>query len=169
MNTDAFEKLQSLVKMAGTINGRKKFQKMVHILKAKGVDFQESFDFHYYGPYSVDLQLEIDEMTSQGLLNEQKYNSTFIYEVNSGDDDIDVSDDTLSSRAGLIRYLNDQAPQVLELVSTFYYLKDHGYQDMDKIVKKAEMLKTHLKSRIQEARDVFCAIEEIKTPAETVS
>jgi hypothetical protein len=40
---------------------------------------------------------------------------------------------------------------------------------MDKIVKKAEMLKTHLKSRIQEARDVFCAIEEIKTPAETVS
>jgi len=167
MNTEAFEKLQSLVKMAGTINGRKKFQKMVHILKARRVDFQQSFDFHYYGPYSVDLQLEIDEMTSQGLLNEQKHNNTFIYAVNSGDDDI--AEDTLRSRADLIRYLNDQAPQVLELVSTFYYLKDHGYQDMDKIVKKTEMLKTHLKSRIQEARGVFYAIEEIKTPVETVS
>ena len=58
-----FEKILALIKLTDNkIDGRTKFQKIVYILKNNGVNFEEQFKYHYFGPYSPELQLEIEEL-----------------------------------------------------------------------------------------------------------
>lgn len=158
MKNNSFAMLEALLAEVGQIRGRKKFQKIVHILKVKGADFNESFDYHYFGPYSSELQLELDEMTSKGILKEEEgangcYEYSLAYEGKDVAEKIPYSD--------LANYLNNQQPQVLELVSTFYYLLEHGVKDFDTAVQKAAALKPHLAHRIETAKEVYDFVEKI--------
>jgi uncharacterized protein YwgA len=83
MLTSHLNKILSLVNEAGRIQGRTKFQKIVYILKIKGANFNERFSYHYYGPYSSDLQLEIEELVDRQILNQQNFNPSS-YKVGNG-------------------------------------------------------------------------------------
>lgn len=58
------------ISTAGEISGRKKLQKIVYIAKKLSFPFHEKFQFHFYGPYSEELTLRIEELCDMGYLNE---------------------------------------------------------------------------------------------------
>jgi uncharacterized protein YwgA len=60
------------------IAGRTTFQKMIFILQNKPpwTKLKYSFIPHDYGPYSQELQVDIDDLIASGLLRELHYHSS---------------------------------------------------------------------------------------------
>jgi len=71
LDDENFEKRRSLLlwvlKQAGEIRGRTRFQKMI-LIGQKELGLPDFFDFskHYYGPYSWDLTEAIEDLILQG-------------------------------------------------------------------------------------------------------
>ncbi|CAM5365489.1 hypothetical protein [Bacillus safensis FO-36b] [Bacillus safensis subsp. safensis] len=63
-------KLMKVFSESGEIVGRKKLQKMIYIAKKLDLPFYEKYDFHFYGPYSEELTLRIEELCNLGFLDE---------------------------------------------------------------------------------------------------
>src|SRR5262249_38316004 len=62
--------LARLVEWAGTLNSRKRLQKVVFLLQASGCPFDAEYILHHYGPYSHEVARLSDEMVQVGLLEE---------------------------------------------------------------------------------------------------
>lgn len=162
MNPQEYSKLLSLLNLSKRIDGRTKFQKIVYILQSHGIDFNKSFRYHYYGPYSAELQLEIEELASRGIVNEITEEPkpgyiTYKYEVSDAsklNDNID-----LQNKEDIIEYLNEKDSQELELISTLFFLRDKGIKNENALKQKTISLKPHLKNRIEEAFESFNYIE----------
>jgi len=59
------------------IEGRTKLQKLVFLLKKlHRIDFSYHFTPYFYGPYSSDLQTDIDYLVSLGLVTEARESTT---------------------------------------------------------------------------------------------
>ena len=152
---EAFKKLMGVVHTAGNIHGRKKLQKMVYLLQKAGLDFNKTFRYHYYGPYSTELQLEIDALVDMSLLTESRNGYAYGYSI-AGGNDAHAGGYEFSKRiSSLIDYLNGVPAQVLELASTFAYLGERGYGDFDAVQKKALALKPDLASKASSAKEVY--------------
>ncbi len=65
-------KLMKVFSDSGEIIGRKKLQKIIYIAKKMQYPFYEKYDFHFYGPYSEELTLRIEELCNLGFLDEVK-------------------------------------------------------------------------------------------------
>ncbi len=64
--------LQLIDYLGGSIEGRKKLQKLVYLIQHKGGPFKEVFQYHLYGPFSEQLANELEEMRGFGLVEEIK-------------------------------------------------------------------------------------------------
>jgi uncharacterized protein len=62
--------LAKLVQWAGTLNSRKRLQKVAFLLQAAGCPFDAEYTLHHYGPYSQEVARLSDEMVQVGLLDE---------------------------------------------------------------------------------------------------
>jgi len=63
--------LAKLVHTCGTIEGRKKLQKLVHLLQSTGCGgFTQEFGYLHYGPYSPQLREEVEQLERLGLVKE---------------------------------------------------------------------------------------------------
>lgn len=62
--------LAKLVEWAGTLNTRKRLQKVTFLLQASGCPFEAEYILHHYGPYSQEVARLSDEMVEVGLLEE---------------------------------------------------------------------------------------------------
>lgn len=65
-------KLMKVFSDSGEIVGRKKAQKIIYIAKKLELPFYEKYDFHFYGPYSEELTLQVEELCNLGFLHEVK-------------------------------------------------------------------------------------------------
>ena len=65
-------KIMHAIAESGEVVGRKKLQKMIYIAKKLEFPFREKFQFHFYGPYSEELTLRVEELCNMGFLNEVK-------------------------------------------------------------------------------------------------
>ncbi|SHM90159.1 hypothetical protein SAMN05660826_02290 [Caldanaerovirga acetigignens] len=77
-----YENIYSILKLVSSVNliyGRKKFQKIVQILQAFGFPFEQRYVYHLFGPYSQELQNDIDMMVESGLLIENISGGTYIF------------------------------------------------------------------------------------------
>lgn len=130
-----------LLSIAGEIDGRKKIQKIVYILKSLGANFVENFYFHYYGPYSDTLTIELEELKMMNIIEEEKNDSglfpKYRYKLKK---EIDIQHN-LDKYKDLIEKLNNQKSRFLELVSTIIYFEHEGYP-RDKIVNKIKIVKS---------------------------
>lgn len=157
-------KLISLIQIAQPIEGRKKLQKIVYILQNEDVDFGKVFKYAIYGPYSVDLQLEINKLVLHNVLNETtERNSSYSYVFNNENHyyPSPVSDQEVKSKESLIKYLNSSSSQELELVATIYFLKNKGeeYADDEMVKIKIDYLKPHLSNKIDSAFRIYNLIK----------
>ena len=66
----------------GKIEGRKRFQKTVFLLQEQfGIEFSYRFTSYLYGPYSSQLQNDIDVLTRTGYLKASKIGYLFFYKI----------------------------------------------------------------------------------------
>lgn len=63
--------LAKIVDWAGTLQSRKRMQKVAFLLQKKGCPIGADFNLHHYGPYSQEVSRLADEMVRSGMLDEQ--------------------------------------------------------------------------------------------------
>lgn len=153
-----FKNLLSLLKIAGQIDGRIKLQKITYILKNNGVNFEEDFKYHHYGPYSGDLQLKLEELIDNNVITENGSNP-YLYKL-SDDYSMQIDESDLKDKKELILFLTKQHFRDLELVATIYYLLNQGYTGKA-LENKLKILKPNLVNRINNAFNILKKIEKI--------
>jgi uncharacterized protein len=127
--------LGQLLKTAGNIRGRKKLQKIVHLLQSlRGVRFGYSFQFSFFGPYSADLKADMDQLTREGLINETPSSTstgltTFDFSLSGAMEKLleDVHAASPSGWDDLAVKLNAKSAQDLEGISTIVFLERMGW------------------------------------------
>jgi len=158
-----YANLIELLRISGKIEGRKKLQKMVYILKNLGADFKEDFYFHYYGPYSDVLTIELEELKSINVIKEDvkehdNYFPTYTYELNI--DDIGVKGD-LENYKEVIYRLNSENSRFLELVATIMYFKEEKKYEKEDIIRKIKIVKSDKNYTDEEIKRAFDFLETI--------
>lgn len=153
-----FEQTYKLVKFfkeSKRINGRKKLQKTIHLLQHFGNDFDMNYYYHYYGPYSSDLQAEVQFLVDQGLVKEERLFDGYIYNITDRGEDFlksfeekfDVDDSSLFFDK--LDALKEKNASFLEVLSTFVYLLESGY-DKELAIEKTKELKANLSHLLED-------------------
>ena len=62
--------LAKIVDWAGTLETRKRMQKVVYLLQVAGCPLGADYTLHHYGPYSQEVARLTDEMVQTGILTE---------------------------------------------------------------------------------------------------
>jgi hypothetical protein len=144
----------SIFEVVGKVHGRKKFQKMVYLLKVAGSRMPFNYEYHYYGPYSAELQAELSDLDQQGFLHETTDDETYVYEITDKGrkfkEVLDRNGMTVDVDRELVQSMAQQSSQFLEMVSTYAFLVDAGYEP-GAAKNKAIELKPHLKDLVNQA------------------
>lgn len=162
-----FEKEYALLKLfegAQRVEGRKKLQKTVYLLQITGIPFNMKYKYHYYGPYSAELQSQVDALVDYSLLREKNDGDTYVYEItDKGREFIqkyrETSGDDISLPLELVDRILSYPATILELASTYAYLIDMGYTN-EMAHSKALELKPHLRSYIDKAEIFYSSLTQ---------
>ncbi|HHZ00578.1 MAG TPA: hypothetical protein GYA03_05735 [Tissierellia bacterium] len=143
-------RLLRLFEAIGEINGRKRLQKMFFIIQSLGYDLDLDYTYHNYGPYSSQLQAEVDFQIQEKLINEEFISNTYVYKLQDEGKQLlqKLYDNGLTGFSpnvpeNVIEKLRSQETKFLELVSTIIYLRDFGFEG-ESLKGKVDDLKPHL-------------------------
>jgi len=153
-------KLLSLFRQVETISGRKKLQKIVYLLQDQGFDLEMDYSYYHYGPYSAELQAEVEELVESGFVVEEKTSKGYEYHftkkgsefLRSMEEQFEFQEVCLDTTQ--LKLLNEQSSQFLELVSTYAFLLKKDYKPEQSLDKTKE-LKPHLAEYIDNVRDFY--------------
>lgn len=157
-------KLMQAIAAAGEIVGRKKLQKMIYIAKKVDFPFQERFGFHFYGPYSEELTLRVEELCNMGFLNEVKENKggyvQYRYTLTDpGKEFLSVNEVDMPFLEDCLVDMNEQNARFLELVSTVLYFDNLAKEEVAEKVFTLKSSQRYTKEEIDAAYDY---IESLK-------
>ncbi|PGT89601.1 MULTISPECIES: YwgA family protein [Bacillaceae] len=157
-------KLMKVISSAGEIIGRKKLQKMIYIAKKIDLPFYEKYNFHFYGPYSEELTLRIEELCNLGFLEEvhEKKGGYFQYRyslTDTGSEFLGHYDLDMPPLKECMLNLNEQSSRFLELVSTVLYFE--GLTE-EEVKEKVFTLKSKQRYTEEEIADAYEYIKSIK-------
>lgn len=160
-------KLMKVFSSSGEITGRKKLQKMIYIAKKINLPFYEKYDFHFYGPYSEELTLRIEELCNLGFLNEmhEKKGGYFQYRYSlteAGEEFLANYEPDMPPMEECMQDLNGQSARFLELVSTVLYFDS---LEKEEVKEKVFTLKSKQKYTEEEISQAYEYIEAIRTKA----
>ena len=158
-------KLMKVISSAGEIIGRKKLQKMIYIAKKVNLPFYEKYNFHFYGPYSEELTLRIEELCNLGFIEEvhEKKGGYFQYRYSlteSGSEFLGHYDRELPPLKDCMVDLNEQSSRFLELVSTVLYFE--GLEPLE-VKEKVFTLKSKQRYTEDELDEAYKYIKKIRT------
>ncbi|MEG9461532.1 MAG: YwgA family protein [Bacillus amyloliquefaciens] len=144
--------------------GRKKLQKIIYIAKKMQYPFYEKYDFHFYGPYSEELTLRIEELCNLGFLDEvkEKKGGYFQYRYSlteTGAEFLHHAELTMPDMKKYIDSVNSRSSRFLELVSTILYFD--GLEAEEK-KEKVFTIKSKQKYTDEEYDEALHYIEELK-------
>ena len=153
---DDHAKVMQAVLAAGEIIGRKKLQKMIYIAKKMDFPFQERFQFHFYGPYSEELTLRVEELCNMGFLNEVKEKKGGYYQyrytlTDSGKEFLSLNEVEMPMLDGCLVDMNDQNARFLELVSTVLYFDNLPKEEVTNKVFTLKSSQRYTEAEIAEA------------------
>lgn len=148
--------LLSLFEKARKVEGRKKLQKVIYLLKLDNVPFEMEYKYHHYGPYSAELQSEINHLVMHGLIEESHKSEMYIYEISEKGNEFlksyrEMTPEVFDIPDELLKTLLASGTNVLEMASTYAFLLEMGYKDKEAEEKTIE-LKDHLKYCLEEAK-----------------
>jgi len=163
-------KLMGALAVSGEIVGRKKLQKMIYIAKKLSFPFQEKFEFHFYGPYSEELTLRIEELTNLGFVKEVKEKKggyvQYRYTVtDEGHEFLNMYEQELPGLDACLIEMNGQNARFLELVSTVMYF---DALPKDEVKEKIFTLKAKQHYTEEEISQAYDYIEKLKKIAKPV-
>ncbi|AWI13939.1 MULTISPECIES: YwgA family protein [Bacillaceae] len=159
-------KILHAIRTAKEVVGRKKLQKMIYIAKRLSFPYQEKFDFHFYGPYSEELTLQVEELVNMGFLDEvkEKKGGYFQYRyqlTKNGGEFLELFEQKLPSTLDeCINDMNKKSSRFLELVSTVLYFDALPREDIYKKISQVKSKQRYTKEEIDEA---FQYIESLKS------
>jgi uncharacterized protein len=143
--------LLRLIAVCEQVEGRKKLQKIVHILREAGYPFPFRYGYHFHGPFSAELKGEIDSLVTDGLIDEipgeTLYdNRMYSYRLSKEAEEFCLGDDRHPEPqwASLARILNEKPAQELEAISTLIYLVRSGFRE-EALADRFAQLKPHLR------------------------
>ncbi|GMV50925.1 MAG: hypothetical protein AMXMBFR67_24680 [Nitrospira sp.] len=129
----------AIVSTSGKVEGRKRLQKMVHLVKQSGADIPVAFRIHHYGPFSEDVANSAEMMVFEGELEEDIEKAgpydTFQYLYSTK-----RTPSVSSKLREMIMKLNQYSTVELEVASTIAFFQAEGL-DHDKAVEQAKVLK----------------------------
>ncbi|MBT2696955.1 YwgA family protein [Bacillus sp. ISL-40] len=157
-------KLMQAVMVSGEIIGRKKLQKMIYIAKKVAFPFHERFQFHFYGPYSEELTLRVEELCNMGFLNEvkEKKGGYFQYRytlTEPGKEFLSVNEVEMPFLQDCLVDMNEQNARFLELVSTILYFDNLSKEEVSNKVFTLKASQRYTEAEIDEA---YQYIESLK-------
>lgn len=157
-------KLMKVFSDSGEIIGRKKLQKIIYIAKKMQYPFYEKYDFHFYGPYSEELTLRIEELCNLGFLDEVKEKKGGYYQyryslTETGAEFLHHAELTMPDMKHYIDSVNSRSSRFLELVSTILYFD--GLEAEEK-KEKVFTIKSKQKYTDEEYDEALHYIEELK-------
>jgi uncharacterized protein YwgA len=157
-------KLMQAVMVSGEIIGRKKLQKMIYIAKKVAFPFHERFQFHFYGPYSEELTLRVEELCNMGFLNEvkEKKGGYFQYRytlTEPGKEFLSVNEVEMPFLQDCLVDMNEQNARFLELVSTVLYFDNLPKEE---VANKVFTLKASQRYTEAEIDEAYRYIESLK-------
>ncbi|MBU8881002.1 YwgA family protein [Bacillus sp. FJAT-29790] len=149
------------------IVGRKKLQKMVYIAKKIAFPFQERFQFHFYGPYSEELTLRVEELCNMGFLNEVKEKKGGYYQyrytlTENGKEFLSLNEVAMPNIEDCLTDMNDQNARFLELVSTVLYFDNLPKEEVQ---EKIFTLKSKQRYTEEEVETAYQYIESLREKA----
>lgn len=160
-------KLMQAIMVSGEIVGRKKLQKMIYIAKKIAYPFQERFQFHFYGPYSEELTLRVEELCNMGFLNEVKEKKGGYYQyryslTDPGREFLSLNEINMPFLEDCLLDMNHQNARFLELVSTVLYFDNLA---KDEVAEKVFTLKSKQRYTEAEVEEAYQYIEALKEKA----
>ncbi|MEH7123317.1 YwgA family protein [Bacillus sp. JJ1503] len=150
------------------IIGRKRLQKMVYIAKKLEFPFQERFQFHFYGPYSEELTLRVEELCNMGFLNEVKEKKGGYYQyrytlTENGKEFLSLNEEvTMPNLQDCLTDMNSQNARFLELVSTVLFFENLPKEEVQ---EKIFTLKSKQRYTEEEVETAYQYIESLKEKA----
>lgn len=162
MNSSFVTLAQLLICTEG-VTGRKKLQKMVHILQTQGVDFGFDFRLALYGAYSSSLSSQVEELVEFGLIDESPGSSggyptsSFIARerlINALDT---LQECHFPAWSELAKSLNEKSSRELEGISTVLYLEKAGLAG-ESLKEQFQAIKPHLSGDFEAAKSYVAAL-----------
>ncbi|MFS0821284.1 YwgA family protein [Bacillus sp. 1P02SD] len=149
---------------AGEITGRKKLQKMIYIAKKIDYPFYEKYNFHFYGPYSEELTLRVEELCNLGFLDEVKEKKGGYYQyryslTEKGEQFLGHYQLDMPPLDGCMQALNSQSARFLELVSTVLYFEG---LDKEEVKEKVFTLKAKQRYTEEEIDEAYQYIDSLR-------
>ncbi|WP_174734742.1 YwgA family protein [Mesobacillus harenae] len=160
-------KIIHAVAVSGEVVGRKKLQKMIYIAKKMNFPFQERFQFHFYGPYSEELTLRVEELCNMGFLNEAKEDKGNYFQyryslTDSGKEFLGLNSIEMPSLQDCLGDINGQSARFLELVSTILYFDNLPETE---VIEKVHTLKKSQRYTDEEMAQAFGFINGLQQKA----
>lgn len=157
-------KIMHAIQVSGEITGRKKLQKMIYIAKKITFPFQERFQFHFYGPYSEELTLRVEELCNMGFLNEVKEKKSGFYQyrytlTENGKEFLSLNEVDMPSLEECLTDMNSQNARFLELVSTVLFFDNLPREEVE---EKIFTLKSKQRYTHEEVEAAYQYIEKLQ-------
>ena len=158
-------KIMQAIFASGEIIGRKKLQKMIYIAKKIDFPFQERFQFHFYGPYSEELTLRVEELCNMGFLNELKEKKGGYYQyrytlTDNGKEFLSLNQVNMPLLQDCLLDMNGQNARFLELVSTVLYFDNLPKEEVVNKVFTLKSSQRYTEAEIDEAYQYIGALKE---------
>lgn len=162
---DNHVKLMKFFQVANEVTGRKKLQKMIYILQKCNFPFQEKYQFHFYGPYSEELTLRVEELCNLGFLNEVREDKSNYYQYRykltaDGEEFLKEFSLNLPDFSNEVDLLQEKSSRFLELVATILYFDDLPVTER---IQKVHTVKPKQKYTEQEMDEALRFIEELRS------
>ncbi|MGE8204959.1 YwgA family protein [Heyndrickxia sp. NPDC080065] len=163
-------RLMGALAASGEIVGRKKLQKMIYIAKKLDFPFQERFQFHFYGPYSEELTLRVEELFNLGFIGEvkEKKGGYFQYRysiTDNGKEFLSLYETKMPHLDEILTNMNEQNARFLELVSTVLYFDNLPREE---VIEKINTVKAKQKYSEEEIDQAYQYIDSLKKIAKPV-
>ena len=143
---------------------------MIYIAKRLSIPFQAKFGFHFYGPYSEELTLQVEELVNMNFLEEVKEKRggflQYRYKLTeNGEEFLHMfpPPDNPPVYEECIKDLNEKSSRFLELVSTILYFDHLGKEE---IYEKIAKVKSKQRYTAEEIEEAFQYIESLKRKME---
>lgn len=161
-------KVMQAIAASGEVIGRKKLQKMIYISKKLSFPFGEKFQFHFYGPYSEELTVQVEELCNMRFLEEVKEKKGGYYQyrytvTDNGKEFLSENYVDIPNLQECLTDMNSQNARFLELVSTVLFFDTLPKEEVQ---EKIFTLKSKQRYTTEEIDSAYEYIAMLKGKAE---
>lgn len=158
-------KLMHAIAASEEIIGRKKLQKMIYIARKMEFPFQEKFQFHFYGPYSEELTLRVEELCDMGFIHEVKEKKGGYYQyrytlTDTGKEFLSLNEVEMPCLGDCLQDMNEQNARFLELVSTVLYFDNLPKEEVKDKVFTLKSKQRYTEEEVEHAYEYIMSLKQ---------